>query len=345
MERIVRSVLVAVFFALVCSAASAADAAPDATEQMFWQSAERMATPESYRAYLTRYPKGFFAPLANAALGQADSPKAEPVAAVRPALDARAKSPAFSDAPESGAVSFNIGATFTGPMAHTVGWMGAKKQLVLPAGQWTALAAQDDFVMLPAFSSSSTVMTRVRLTTVSFGRFAAGRLVSLLQFTFSSQKLPPLAWAGVDGCERKDGVVLQNSRPSKSGWRDECAALVFEPKPLSDETAATLELKKSLVRLAATVSGPAVVSTLSFSEKQRGYLGVSRFDWPGAWLGDDAQTARNWRADSLDAGRQAFAARLWNWVQAYRPIAGDGYTNEFSDDGKVLADFSPAAAK
>jgi hypothetical protein len=48
----------------------AAGLAPDATDLMFWQSAERLATPAAYHAYLSRYPAGFFAPLALAAIAK-----------------------------------------------------------------------------------------------------------------------------------------------------------------------------------------------------------------------------------------------------------------------------------
>ena len=53
------------------------------------------------------------------------------------------------------------------------------------------------------------------------------------------------------------------------------------------------------------------MSVLAFSEKPRGFEGVTRLDWPGVWMGDDGQTARAWRPDNLDAPREAFAKKLW----------------------------------
>ncbi|MEQ1804633.1 MAG: hypothetical protein ABL900_04575, partial [Burkholderiaceae bacterium] len=42
--------------------------APSAIEIEFWRSAERVATPEAYRAYLAAFPNGAFANLARAGL-------------------------------------------------------------------------------------------------------------------------------------------------------------------------------------------------------------------------------------------------------------------------------------
>ena len=46
--------------------ALAAEAGPDPTEQMIWQSTERLATSDAYQAYLAKYPSGFFAAPASA---------------------------------------------------------------------------------------------------------------------------------------------------------------------------------------------------------------------------------------------------------------------------------------
>lgn len=315
---------------------AAAQAAPDATESLFWQSTERLATPEGYRAYLSRYPNGFFAPLANAALN-----KGSAAAATRQESPAPATLAPFVAAPDSGAVQFNVGDTFDGPMAHTVGWAGAKKQVVLPAGRWIALAAKDEPVSLASSINTITTPQRVVLATAMFGRFVDGRLAALLQFRFSSHKSSSIAWSGVDGCERPGNLALQSFRPQASGWRDECMALAYDPNPLTG-TAPADDARRSLTRMGAKVQGPALVSTLSFSEKQRGYLGITRYDWPGVTMGDDAQSQRDWNPVGMDSAHQAYSTQLWAWVKAYQQLARDGYTNDYDGTGKTPSDFSPS---
>ena len=324
---------------------AAADVAPDATEQLLWQSAERLATPDAYRAYLSRYPSGFFAPMAAAALGKADTLKKEALPLSTPGPEPAGTLTPFTSPAESGAVSFNIGETFNGPVGVGVGRLGAKKQLVLPSGKWIALAAHDEVANLPSSLPAWTQTYRVTLSTVSFGRFSGGRLVSLMTFKFSAQKAPSIAWTGVDGCDRPGTAQLQSSRPAKSAWRDECVALAFGAKPLADTLPATAEIQRSLARLGATVSGPALVSTWSYSERQRGFLGITRFDWPGPMLGNEAQAARDWNPENVTGDRQVFATRLWTWAQGYVPFAMGGFENDFIDDGKGLMDFTPVASK
>jgi hypothetical protein len=328
---------------------AAAELAPDATELLFWQSAERLATPAAYRAYLSRYPAGFFASLAFAAIAKATP---APDARANDATNSRAsvtgesqsKLTQFSEEPDTGAVSFRLGEELVGPRALTVGSLGAKKQLVIPAGRWIVLAARDDATYMPS-SYATQGPTRVRLTTVAFGKFVGSRLASVLRFNFSSQKVAStVSWSRVEGCESDGEFKLRSYRPAASSYRSECRALAFESKPLADESVATAEIRSSLSRLGATLDGAALVSSITFTEARRGYLGVVRLDWPGVWLGDDLQPARAWRPENLDAAREAFVGQLWAWSQTYRDAASVGYGNDFSDDDKGLRDFAPVAA-
>lgn len=329
--------------------ALAAEPAPDATESMFWQSTERLATPAAYHAYLARYPSGFFAPLALAAIAKgAPAPSARANDETRSQAlvtgESRSRLAPFSEEPDTGAVSFRLGEEVVGPRALTVGSLGARKQLVLPAGRWIALAARDDAVYLPA-SSVSLGSTRVRLTTVAFGKFVGSRLTSLLRFNFSSQKVAAtVSWSSVEGCESGGDFKLQSYRPAASSYRSECRSLAFESKPLADDSMATAETRSSLARLGARLEGAALVSSLTFTETRRGYLGIVRMDWPGAWLGDEPRPARAWRRENLDAQREAFVSQLWAWSQTYRDAANIGYANDSSDDDKGLRDFAPIAA-
>jgi hypothetical protein len=224
---------------------------------------------------------------------------------------------------------------------HGVGWLGAKRQLPLPSGKWVALSAQDEPLVRPSSGGNVPIPAEIVLTTVVFGQFTGQRLTSAMQFRFSAKLSPPVSWSGIYGCERSGSTKLQTPPALASGWRDECLSLGYEQAPLPTSTALwSIEMQKSLARLGATASGPALVSALSFREPRRGFLGVYRFDWPGVWLGDVGQTQDDWRANVQDSAKQAFAARLWDWVQQYQRVAGKGFNNGLRDDGQGMTDFS-----
>lgn len=342
------AILIALLLALLSAPTHAADTSPDAGEVLFWQSAERQGTPQAYRAYLTRYPAGFFAPLAASALAKpavpASAPVPAPVIAAMPAAVTAATLKSFSAEAPSGAVTFKLGDEFVGPQAVTVGWLGARKQLVLPAGRWVALAADDEAVSLPSIYANFPPVPRQRITTVVFGKFVGARLASALSFRFSSQKAPSTTnWSSVEGCEHAGEVGLRSVPPMASGYRTECSAQAFIAQPLPDDAPVASQVLAALGKLGGSASGPALVSTLSFSERERGYYSVSRQDWPALWLGDDAQTARDWRADAMEPTREVFANRQWAWFKTYRNAASSGYANDIGDASAIAADFDPKA--
>lgn len=119
--------------------AAAAAEAPSPAETEFWRSAERIGTPEAYRAFLAAFPKGLFAPLALAALDKAEAALAPAASASGPVLQVLPKRPqgvlgrAASlkpfgrEAERSGVITFRLGDHFAGPGAIMVGRFGAKK--------------------------------------------------------------------------------------------------------------------------------------------------------------------------------------------------------------------------
>ncbi len=318
----------------------AAELGPDSTEQMFWQSVERLATPEGYRAYLTRYPSGFFEPLARAALNKAES------APSGAATSMQGAALAYFSYEADGSVPFDIGETITGPTPVTVGGLGNRRQLVLPSGKWTVLAAQDEKLVLPSSGTTNPQPIQAVVTTVVFGQFNGRRLVSAFQFRFTGKTSSPATWSGIDGCQRIGSVSLQSPPPMTTGLRDECLRMVYEENPLASKTAPwAIETQKSLLRLGATASGPAVVSVMSFSEPRRGHLGVYRFDWPGFWLGDSGHTSRDWQPEAQGGAKRAFATQLWTWAQGYQRFANQGYVSEAPEGGRGVADFAPTALR
>lgn len=331
-----------------CAFSAAAQSSTEAIEQTFWQSTERIGTPEAYRAYLNRYPGGVFAPLAEAALSKGKV--ADRASSDGPSTSARTTSPtrtntlnAFSETANSGAVTFQLGDEFVGPKAVTVGWLGARKQLVVPTGRWIVLAAEDD----KAYPSGT---TGVVITTVVFGRFEAHRLVALARYVFNAKVVPYyVGWGQLEGCGAGNRYTYRSFVPSVSGVRTECARMGFDAGPLRDASAVTARVTASLTALGAAVHGPALVSSLSFSEKHHGLLRVVRYDWPGAVLGDAGQTGLTWRPDGLDTSKEAFVNRLWTWwFDSYRGWATDGYLKDIDESTAAFTDFNtsaPAAAR
>jgi len=312
------------------AAAAPASAAPQAgaTELEFWRSAERMGSPEAYRAYLAAYPQGAFAPLARAALGTAATP-ARAVSAATTALPPA--SPAlrhFSvEARQTGAIVFKLGDRFIGPGVVEAGWAGAKKQLVLPPGEWVVLAAAD------FKSDQSPLVSRVPttliadMTTLVLGRFSGTRLAAAMVFVANVRPLTVPEWSDLAGCGRAATSGLFHEATQPTPLRSECLMLEAVAAPLAADTRAMKEARASLERLGAQVHGAALASTAATWENRRGYLAATRLDWPGLHLGAAADAASAWtkEAATADPARAAFVRGLIDWTRSYGRVVAEGY--------------------
>ncbi len=309
---------------------AAADAVPS-VEMEFWRSAERIGTAEAYRAFLAAFPEGVFAPLARAALAKTSTPSpASSVPAVganTSAKDAQAKPKLryFSEPPPyTGSIAFNVGDRFLGPGPLTVGWLGAKKQVILPPGEWVVLGASDSNTGQRTFYRVNQQMPMVTLT---LGKFTGDRLTAMLQFTSDIRPGEKVTWSDVARCELADATRLHFAKTQPTGMRTECFALRSTAKPLADQDKATLEVRRSLDRMGANMSGLATVTILTIAEPINGYLGITRMDWPAAVLGDDADEPQAWQRESVDksAPRRAYVEALLAWAGTYQKVASQGY--------------------
>jgi hypothetical protein len=248
--------------------------------------------------------------------------------------------------PQSGAATFNLGDRFVGPGFVTVGWAGSKKQVILPSGEWVVLAAAD-------YANSS---ASAKLTTFVFGRFSGDRLASALTVTVNRYATPVSRWSDIEACAVPDPTQLYADASAMSAVSVECtrvhgvAAAIPANAPYADE------LRQSLKRLGARAGGTALVSQMYFAGKPHGYMRIVRTDWPGVALGPSE--AADWRPEALAASeeRKAYVDALVRWVQAYRPLAAQGFRRVFDDDDLVpggrrpgpahlsgVADFEPPA--
>lgn len=343
----------------------AATEGPSEGELEFWRSAQRIDTPASYRAYLEAFPRGLFSGLARLKLTKeaatADPqrpsdlpPPAAPTGvAARPTADLRYFS---KPTVNSGALIFNLGDRIAGPGVLTVGSIGAKKQIVLPAGEWILLAAVDTKSVQPPVSAIANGENRVSLTTISFGRFAGDRLIALMRFTTNTQIASGTSWTDIVGCDQSNAANLEHSR-TQAGLREDCEALRIEASSTKTSIFSE-ELQESVARLGANLSGVALVTTITFAERRLGYLGITRIDWPGAVLGMTWDVAPSWRPLAIEDSteRRAYVKRLRDWTRAYRILATEGYQRRFDTADLVanapaasttmppqIADFSPSA--
>lgn len=343
--------------ALCCAPGFAADqpTAPNASaagqtsgspaEIEFWRSVERMGSADAYRAYLDAFPNGAFAALARIALKRSVPDKTIAPAVAERAVSNQPKSVSAAPGPTlrnftqpatSGAVTFAIGERFSGPAALTVGWLGAKKQLVLPSGEWIVLSAVD---WKSDQRSAANAAVSPSLATVAFGKFSSGRLVSLLRFTVSSQVATVTTWTDIDGCDSAEPPPMRKLR-SQRNLRDECMSLRVLADPLSATSLAMEETRRSIERLGAVAGGIGVVTTITLGERRRGYWGLSRTDWPGAVFGADSDRVGEWRreASDLSPGRAAYGRALWDWATRYKAHAIEGLQRDF--DGPLTPEVS-----
>jgi uncharacterized caspase-like protein len=353
-------------FAFVTQPTKAAPAQAVRTEAFeaelaFWDAIKSSRSKADYEAYLQQYPQGHFAALARARLARFASEATQPAQttgaaparpagaavvppaggassvdttktaantpATAPAINANPALKVFSEpAANSRAVAFKLGDRFSGPGVVTIGLVGARKQVVLPAGEWVALSAVD------VDSTGG-----VGLVQVAFGKFAGDRLSALLAVTATRSGSQATNWSDIDECERPNPARLHEWK-LPSSWQRQCMTIVFlaTPPPAGDGPAAR-EIRESLRRLAASASGPAIATTLLFAEKANGFMRINRADWPSVALGNDAGNAQSWKADALagSPARSAYVKALAKWATRYQKFADDGYRRNHRESDLV----------
>jgi hypothetical protein len=330
--------------AVLCLAAASATAQVSDVELEYWRSVQRIDTPSAYRAYLDAYPKGAFAALAKMKTEAASPLPAKP--AEPPTATATAPATAnpagslrsFSQpADSSGEFSFNLGDRLNGPGVLTVGSLGAKKQIVLPGGEWMVLAVVDSKSVQSSGVLNNPRANVVALTTLVAAKFSGNRLMSMMRVTSTRQIAKVGTWADLDDCDPKAGTAALQYKRSRDGLRDECQSIQVESEPLAKPFAASEETKTSLDKLGARVSGAALVSSFVLSDSRSGYLGVTRIDWPGTVLGAAADRASAWRTEAIEASpsHAAYLKALSEWALSYRTLAADGFTRRFETSDLV----------
>lgn len=177
--------------------------------------------------------------------------------------------------PTSGAITMLPGETYHGPGPITVGYLGAKKQLVLPNGPWVLLAVAD---------RPSQHATPVALVSMAFGQFREGRLVTLLSFLFNGRNAPVRTWPEVEDCHAQKlprGAVHEPGE-TRGGARV-CGWTVRSTTPPNVSDPAWEQAQAVVARLGAAVPPPPLHLTRAWATDRLGnYLGLRRVDYAAA---------------------------------------------------------------
>ena len=310
----------------------AAESTPGASslEVEFWRSTEKIGTEAAYRAYMEAFPRGLFAPLAAAAISKLQT--TTPATAAPAASSAVAQSAAqfkplslslanIADVAASGAVNLKIGDELRGPGPVTVGWIGAKKQIIVPAGTWVVLAATDH---------NSSHPVPIRMTTLSLGRFDGSILKSHFYATFDSRPGSRWArWSDADACDAAGSTARFHwKEPGAISGKCVQIKLIADPLPMERWTGIFTPTQASLGRLGARpLDGPVVATDVYLTYMQGGYLKASIVDYIG-------------NSGSASADADAQVARRSKWAVKYASVAAQGMAR--SVDAQELTPGQPS---
>ncbi|HXF45236.1 MAG TPA: hypothetical protein VNK91_03865 [Burkholderiaceae bacterium] len=261
--------------------------------------------------------------MARAALSKlaGDDEGAAASAAASPAPSPGDKLKFFVDRADSGAITFRLGERFTGPGPLTVGWLGAKKQVVLPAGEWVVLSAFDH------------PWGTVKGTTLVFGKFAGDRIAAALRVSTNRHPITRQSWPAMDACEKPDAGRLYQWRKANTAWRRECMAVVAVKQPFAPNSDSSVQTLASLSRMGARVEGFALVARIYLSDDVNGMLFVERIDWPAIALGKAAGLATDWTPEGVRSNTQhgQYLRDFVAWTTAYRAFVLEGFRRELTD--------------
>lgn len=319
--------------------------APSQVEREFWLSARQIGTEGAYQAYLNRYPNGFFAALAAAAIKKrADAASDASAAMVSPLVTtgparSTSGSPQFDPAriagpTDSRAITQQTGDIFYGPGPITVGWLGSKKQILVPAGQWVLLGAED---------GASGHATPIPLTALVLARLEGASVRSFLLVRFNSR-------TGNSRSTWTDAKACEESPPSAPfAWHDtasgvtQCVTSALRTQASAARMFSSPLWKAALQKLTTaggTVpSGSCLLTDMFYTGDLSNYMKVSRLDFGVSLDGAIARSNLGGQASSIDlsmAGRR-------KWAEAYSPLAALGYRKKLAED-ELYAGSKPTTA-
>lgn len=217
----------------------------------------------------------------------------------------------------SGAVAVGVGDRFRGPGPITVGWLGAKKQILIPNGEWVLVAATD-------FDSRH--RPPAPLTALAFAHFDERGPAALLITVFTRRPGNPVhTWSDQARCEADAPGRLWHEVPN----RFPVGQCMLVERMRADLLATHMPdalwaaLAENLPRLGIPAGSLefTLKSTLYASDNRGSYLQVRRLD---RLAGGSAE------------------ARV-AWAREYLPLAAQGFRRDL--EGQDLAPLGSAAAR
>ena len=320
-------------------------AAPSQIEREFWASTQQIGTEGAYQAYLNRFPNGFFAPLASAAikkrvdaLSDGSSQKGNPPVDSGPAKS-NSGSPQFDPAKIAGstdsrAITQQTGDIFYGPGPITVGWLGSKKQIVVPAGRWVLLGAEDGL----SGHTSPIPLTALVLAKLESGTFRSFLLVRFNSRTGNSRS----TWTDAKACEESPPSAPFAWHETASGVT-QCVTSALRTQASAARMFSSSIWKVALQTLTTaggTVpSGSYLLTEMFYTGDLSNYMKVSRIDFGVSLDGANPKSNIGGQASSIDlsmVGRR-------KWAEVYSPLAALGYRKKLAED-ELYAGSKPTTA-
>lgn len=253
----------------------------------FWRSVERLDTADAYVAYLEVYPQGRFAPLARIAikkLGRNASVGVSPAQATSSAgLAESDRLKPFREDASSGAIGLQVGDRIRGPGVVTVGRIGARKQLAIPAGEWVVIAATDHNSEAQSGRSRVSSKTEVRLTTLTLAQFEGTTARSLLTATFNRlvSGNPAHVWRASELCGKASPDKYAYHATQGDFTLKLCAYLRYDAQtgtPPVLVAAHDQEVRANLSKLGGTLGSFNSESVYYVVDRQASYLNVVKLD-------------------------------------------------------------------
>ena len=270
----------------------------------FWKSVERMDTADAYAAYLEAYPNGRFALLARLAIKKQTAGNVQPanVTATSPAVPLAAVSASAAVAapiqasapadggklnawsePASGAIDLHAGNRIRGPGVITLGRIGAKKQLLIPAGEWVVIGATDhNSEAQPRVANMSTTNRIARLTTLTLAQFNGTTAKSLLVVTFNRLPgdNPNHVWRDAVQCEAGNPNYKFHNKQGNftlklCAYVHQDAQALVDPVFVPDHAK---DVQISLLRLGGKLGRFNAVASSILVDAQASYLQIVKMD-------------------------------------------------------------------
>jgi hypothetical protein len=199
----------------------------------------------------------------------------------------------------SGSVTMMPGEIYLGPGPMTVGYLGAKKQLVLPNGAWVLLAMGDRNISVRGLPSSLTMMV--------FGQFQEGLLKTLMAYQFNGRSASGrMTWSDLEACFRQGGpngsrkVELSSGSTRACGWTTR------------------------LNRLPEVVDG-AWGEALAAVPRLGSQVPQAPFVYTRVWAGDGTVDYMHLRRLDFDPARKLDVGLRAEWLEAYLGPFLDGF--------------------